>query len=174
MSLDDFDAREPQLLRDRKPLWTERWREKHGAVTAVRFSPRVTLIVFGGMLSNEGAEWIEPLLPRLFEGREQLHFIDQGSLDAPNSKVRQVYMGALVQRRADLARIHMYMSGNAVLRMIASAANVVLGGLGEFHGDRASFDRALAEQLTAPHESVTASQTIKASTSNTANRRGSK
>jgi hypothetical protein len=150
MSLADFDARESQLLHDRAPLWTERWREKHGAATAARFDSRVTLIVFGGMLSNDGADWIEPVLPRLLEGTGQLHFIDQGSLDAPNSKVRQVYMSALVQRRADLARVHMVMGGNAVVRMIASAANVVLGGLGEFHGDRTSFDRALAEQLERP------------------------
>lgn len=147
MNLEDFEAREQQLSSGRKPQWIERWREPGGALTCVRFDARVTLSLFGGVLTDDAAEWLTPLLERMLAGTQQLHFIDQGDLETPNGKVRNLYMDMLRRRRADLGPAHVYIGGNAILRMVTSAANVVLGGIGQVHADRASLDRALANAL---------------------------
>lgn len=108
MNITEFDDREQQLVRDRAMLWIERWREPTGAMTAARFDARVSLVAFGGVLSDAGADWLEPLLPRLLDAGEQLHFIDQGLLTTPNTKIRNIYMSTLVKRRADLARARVH------------------------------------------------------------------
>lgn len=147
MTVSDFEAREQQLLDHRAPLWVERWRGSTGAITAVRFDSRIGLILFGGKLEDACAEWLKPWLTKAMDGQQQLHFIDQGDLEVPNTKVRDLYITKLKQRRADLARAHVFMGSNVLVRMITMAANVVFAGLGEFHNDRASFDRALAAAL---------------------------
>jgi hypothetical protein len=156
LNVEEFEAREQQLLgwastpmagHARAPQWVERWREPTGALTLARFDDRVSLSLFGGVLSDPSAAWLEPHLQRMLAGTQQLHFIDQGQLDTPNTNIRNLYMQVLRERRADLGPAHVYIGGNAILRMVTSAANVVLGGLGQFHPDRASFDRALANAL---------------------------
>jgi hypothetical protein len=150
MHSSDFDARERQLLGDRTPLWIERLRSESGAITAVRFDERTTLILFGGKLDDASAEWLEPRLANALSGTLQRHFIDQGALEVPNTKVRDVYIALLKQRRADLDRAHVFMGSNVFVRMITMAANVVFSGLGQFHNDRDSLDRALAVALDEP------------------------
>jgi hypothetical protein len=113
----------------------------------IRFDERTSLVLFWGKLEDACAEWLEPQLARAMDGQQQLHFIDQGDLDMPNTKVRDVYIATLKQRRADLLRAHVFMGGNVFVRMITMAANVLFSGLGEFHNDRASLDRALAVAL---------------------------
>ena len=147
MHANDFDAREEQLLGGRTPLWVERWRGESGAITVVRFDARTSLILFGGKLEDRCAEWLELHLPKLLDGEQQLHFIDQGSLEMPNTKVRDLYISTLKRRRADLLRGHVFMGSNVFVRMITMAANVLLSGLGEIHSDRDSLDRALVVAL---------------------------
>ena len=84
MNLGDFEQREQQLLSTHEPQWVERWREPTGALTAVRFDPTVTLALFGGVLTDDAADWLEPKLERMLAGQQQLHFIDQGELETPN------------------------------------------------------------------------------------------
>lgn len=147
MNSSDFDAREQQVLGTRTLLWVERWRGETGAITVVRFDERTTMILFGGKLEDACAEWFEPRLANALRGTQQQHFIDQGNLDVPNTKVRDIYIALLKQRRADLDRAHVFMGGNVFVRMITMAANVLLSGLGEIHSDRDSLDRALAVAL---------------------------
>jgi hypothetical protein len=147
MNWGDFEARERKLLGDRTTLWVERWRSESGGITAVRFDERVTLILLGGKLDDVCAEWLEPRLVKALHGNQQEHFIDQGELDAPNTKVRDVYIAQLKQRRADMSCAHVFMGSNVFVRMITMAANVVFAGLGRFHNDRDSIDRALAGAL---------------------------
>jgi hypothetical protein len=147
MNSSDFETREQQLLDGRTPLWVERWRGESGAITAVRFDARTTLILFGGKLEDASAEWFEQRLANALHGKQQLHFIDQGSIEVPNTKVRDIYISMLKQRRADLDRAHVFMGSNVFVRMITMAANVLFTGLGEFHNDRDSLDRALAGAL---------------------------
>ena len=147
MNRSDFDVREEQLFSGRTPLWIERWRGEAGAITAVRFDARTSLILFGGKLEDVCAAWLEPWLVKAMEGQEQLHFIDQGNLEVPNTKVRDLYISMLKKRRADLSRAHVFMGSNVFVRMITMAANVLFSGLGEFHNDRDSMDRALAAAL---------------------------
>ncbi len=147
MNSSDFEAREQQLLDRRTPLWVERWRSESGAITAMRFDARTSLILFGGKLEDACAEWLEPWLTNALAGQQQLHFIDQGNLELPNTKVRDLYISALRQRRADLARVHCFMGSNVFVRMITMAANVLFVGLGEFHNDRVALVRALAVAL---------------------------
>jgi hypothetical protein len=147
MNSSDFDARERELLGDRTPLWIERWRSESSAITAVRFDERTTLVVLGGKLDDACAEWLEPRLEKTLSGTLQRHFIDQGAIEVPSTKVRDVYITLLKQRRADLDRAHVFMGNNVFVRMITMAANVVFSGLGQFHNDRDSLDRALAAAL---------------------------
>jgi hypothetical protein len=143
----EFESRERQLLDGRTPLWVERWRGESGAITVMRFDERTTLILFGGKLTDDCAEWLAPRLTKAMEGQQQLHFIDQRHLDGPNTKVRDLYISTLKQRRAALARAHVLMGSNVFVRMITMAANVLFSGLGEFHADHAGFDRSLAAAL---------------------------
>jgi hypothetical protein len=147
MSGGEFELREAQLLAGRAPLWVERWRAESGGLTVVRFDERTSLVLFWGKLEDSSAEWLEPQLARAMTGQQQQHFIDQGDLEVPNTKVRDLYIAALKQRRADLVRAHVFMGSNVFVRMITMAANVVFSGLGEFHNDRDSLDRALASAL---------------------------
>lgn len=143
----EFEARERQVLDLRTPLWVDRWRGEAGGITAVRFDERTSLILFGGKLEDTSADWLESRLAKALEGEQLLHFIDQGNLEVPNTKVRDLYIATLEQRRADLARAHVFMGNNVFVRMITMAANVLFSGLGEFHGDRAGLDRALTAAL---------------------------
>ncbi len=145
--MNEFEAREQQLLDHRTPLWVERWRGEAGAITAIRFDERTSLILFGGKLEDASADWLSSRLAKALEGEQQVHFIDQGNLEVPNTKVRDLYIATLKQRRADLARAHVFMGNNVFVRMITMAANVLFSGLGEFHNDRASLDRALTAAL---------------------------
>jgi hypothetical protein len=147
MNTADLEAREAQLLAGRAPRWVERWRGESSALTVVRFDERTSLVLFWGKLEDASAEWLEPQLARAVDGQQQLHFIDQGDLDAPNTKVRDVYFAMLRQKRPELSRAHVFMGSNVFVRMITMAANMVFAGLGEFHNDRASLDRALAAAL---------------------------
>jgi hypothetical protein len=90
MNSSDFDARERELLGDRTPLWIERWRSESSAITAVRFDERTTLVVLGGKLDDACAEWLEPRLEKTLSGTLQRHFIDQGAIEVPSTKVRDV------------------------------------------------------------------------------------
>jgi hypothetical protein len=104
-------------------------------------------VLFWGKLEDSCAQWLEPQLARALDGQQQLHFIDQRDLDVPNTQVRDVYIAMLKQKRPVLARVHVLMGSNVFVRMITMAANVVFSGLGDFHNDRASLDRALAAAL---------------------------
>lgn len=148
MDVEQFETRERELLAGRTPQWVERWREATGALTVVRFDERVSMSLFGGVITDACADWLEPHLTRQLAGTSQLHFIDQGQLDSPNGKVRNLYIATLRERRADLGPAHVFIGSNAILRMVSSTANVVLGGLGQFHPDRPSFDAALTELLS--------------------------
>ena len=48
-----------------------------------------------GVPTDAAADWLDEHLRRALEGAELTHFVDQGLLDRPNAKVRNVYIGAL-------------------------------------------------------------------------------
>jgi hypothetical protein len=147
MTSSDYEAREEQLLRDRTPLWVERWRGETSTGMFVCYDARTSLIVLDGKLEDACADWLEPLMTKALSGTQLLHFIDQGNLDSPNTKVRDLYITMLRRRRADLIKVHVFMGSNVFVRMITMAVNVLFVGLGEFHNDRAALDRALAVAL---------------------------
>ena len=140
-----LDDRESTIFAAFEPTWIERWREPTGSLTVARLGGRNSLVLFAGVPTDAAADWLDEHLRRALEGAELTHFVDQGLLDRPNAKVRNVYIGALKDVRAELLRAHVYVGDKPLLKMITSAANMVLGGIGVIHDDVESFDAALHE-----------------------------
>ena len=144
---DELDARTAQFQHDTEIRWVERWRDEDGGLTLIRFNARTTLVMFGGSPHDDCAPWLAEQLPRLLEGEQQLHFIDQHLLDRPSTAVRNLYMSALKQHRASLEIVHIFVGDKPLLKMITSAANMVFGGLGHVHDELEDFDQALRGSL---------------------------